>query len=226
MNAGAGLRAPLSDHALAVLAAGIYGYPSAPAVAWDRFVAEAPGQPVCAGLKYEGDATVLVFRGTAALLDFMTDLDTLPATDPTLGPVHAGFLAGMRARCAQIAPLVRGPLDIAGHSLGAGHAQIAAGLFKAMGVKPRRVVCLGPPRAGYLQLADYLADIPIRLYRATNPAWPRKDPVCDVPPYIPDVLPYVHVAPLIAVRVTITPAARADMGLLSIHYSPGYAAAI
>jgi hypothetical protein len=144
------------------------------------------------------DAALVVFRGSKTCVDWFRDLCCWPL-DPVhtaLGPVHAGFFAGMEVATLAIAPWLKGrPLVIAGHSLGAARAWLYAGILKASipgypNQQPtKRVVTFGSPRPGFAKLAALLGEIPSRSYRN------RHDPVCCVPFAIPPLFPYVEPAP-------------------------------
>ena len=213
----------IADRQLAELAAGIYAYPGQPVVAWDFFQPESPEIPVCWGVKYVGGDTVVALRGSVTIADWLYNFDALPVDGGALGQVDGGFFKGVAESWRGIKPHVEGGLFIAGHSRGAAQAALLAAVAKADGVKASRYVGLGAPRAGFAALEDYLSDIPGRLYRAVAAGF--HDPVTDVPLPLLE-LPYVHVRPLIDVHVTITEAARRDLGPFSIHYAPGYAAAL
>ena len=107
----------------------------------------------------------------------------------------------------------------------AGGAELVADMAGRLTLEKARFADLDKvaPDAGFAALEDYLSDIPGRLYRAVAAGF--HDPVTDVPLPLLE-LPYVHVRPLIDVHVTITEAARRDLGPFSIHYAPGYAAAL
>ena len=90
----------------------------------------------------------LVFRGTEGILDVIKDLETVPTPLPggVEVRVHDGFedqYASIRADVDHALNSVNDPLFIAGHSLGAALATLAAGGRKVQGV-----YTFGSPRVG------------------------------------------------------------------------------
>jgi predicted lipase len=138
-----------------------------------------------------GDGTRLVaFRGTQPddLKDLLTDLTFPPVDWPESGGrVHAGFAQATRG----LLPALRdwlsgpgagtGPLVLAGHSLGAAIATLAAALLK-----PALLVTLGSPRVGDASFVAAQASAPCARFVDCT------DIVTTVPPA---VLGYVHVRP-------------------------------
>ena len=105
-----------------------------------------------------GGEVIVAMRGTADNADVLADIDALPATDPELGQVHAGFLAGVDAwlESAQ-AWLTAQPVTVTGHSLGGARARIIAGKMLARGWPVAKVCTFGSPRPAFQGLADMIA---------------------------------------------------------------------
>lgn len=165
--------------------------------------------------KRVGATDVIAWRGSETRLDWLDDLTALPTFHPQLGNVHSGFLGGVLASYAAILPVLGRSVRVVGHSLGAAHAMIFAGLLTAAGRPPEGVVCFGEPRPGFSELARLLALVSTRSYRN------RMDPVTEVPklwvPWMGDF--FVHPKPLIPVDVA--PDADDD-GPFADHHMPLY----
>jgi triacylglycerol lipase len=116
----------------------------------------------CGIIGERADAIVLAFAGTdpAVWETLITDVNFVPTARNT----HAGFQAALDAVEPEIEQAMekskssRKPLFIAGHSLGAALAALAAQFAEGKGAKPRAVYGFGMPRAGGEQFqADYNA---------------------------------------------------------------------
>ncbi|MBI3450214.1 MAG: lipase family protein [Acidobacteria bacterium] len=120
--------------------------------------------------------TVLAFRGTDGVRDWITDLDCLRFRWSTGGNVHRGFAKAVLRVWEEIETLL-GPLDaplfITGHSLGAALATLAATLRP-----PRAVYNFGSPLTGDERFTELLSAV--RLYRVVN----NLDIVTTIPPWI------------------------------------------
>jgi triacylglycerol lipase len=122
---------------------------------------------------------VLVFRGSHDLLDWLTNVHTLPvgwATAP--GKVHEGFRDALECVVEQIDRALGGfacPAFYTGHSLGAALATLAA--FRSPEGSVRAVYAFGSPRVGD---AAFLAalDEKAKVYRVVH----SRDVVTTVPP--------------------------------------------
>jgi hypothetical protein len=138
-----------------------------------------------------GDRTALVsFRGTQPdkAIDLATDLKALPiAWTEATGHVHAGFAGAARAILPQVCDWLdrecadREKLILAGHSLGAALATLAASVRK-----PTLLITLGSPRVGNAAFAARLAGV--NGSRIADCC----DAVTQVPPESPS---YTHVRP-------------------------------
>lgn len=75
----------------------IYGV-SAVKVTWDHFDDGTDSDGVCWAIKSLDDCDLLILRGSKTLQDWLRDFACCPTPwgDAQLGPVHSGFLLGMR----------------------------------------------------------------------------------------------------------------------------------
>lgn len=119
--------------------------------------------------------TVVAFRGSDDLLNWLRDLRVCPQWHRQLGYCHAGFLAGALALLHQIAADTAGRRVIfTGHSLGGALALIMGALFILYGLTVVAIVTFGAPRPGFAKLARVLRRAPVlRLYRNGNDPVPR-----------------------------------------------------
>jgi triacylglycerol lipase len=130
---------------------------------------------------------VLVFRGTHNLLDWLTNLETVPvaAPPPAPGRVHEGFMEAFASVESEIdsalAPFTC-PAFYTGHSLGAALATLAASRRP-----PRALYTYGSPRVGDAQFLATLGGT--RVYRVVD----SRDVVATVPP---PQLGFAHVGEL------------------------------
>lgn len=169
-----------------------------------------------------GDMTVIVFPGTTDIQGWLRDFEAVPSTPhdhPQLGPVHAGFWAGVDQayQIVSQAGCLDGPVIVGGHSKGAANGILFAGLLTAAGKPPAAVVTCGEPRAGMALLARLLAPVPIRSYRNLD------DPVCDVPFTLPG-FDYQH--PRALIPLAAAPLAGDPWGPLAAHHIELYAEGI
>lgn len=123
---------------------------------------------------------VLVLRGTNDLKDWLTDLNAFPDSWAGGGLVHQGFAKALDVVWGEVtASLDKNipedcPLFIAGHSLGAALATLAASLRP-----PRALYTFGSPRVGDDDFGETLAGV--RTFRVVN----NRDLVTTVPAPIP-----------------------------------------
>jgi len=137
-----------------------------------------------------GDAVALVFRGTLGLRDLLTDVRWVLCAWAGDGRVHEGFKETLepwwpdvRARLRE----VRGPVFLAGHSLGGALATMTAALCRRE-LPARKITALytfGSPRVGDRRFGAALDGV--AQFRVVN----GNDLIPRLPPVIPNpVLPY------------------------------------
>ncbi len=221
----------MKDVEIAALCNAIYGEDrisgSDKDVIWDHFDSGTDGDGVCWGIKRSEDSIAIVFRGSLTLLDWLRDLNAVanPFHHDDIGPVHPGFLSGMRTVERELMTLVSkdDKLILAGHSLGAARATVLAALLVTDGWKPAARVVFGEPKPGFLQLISILADVPGRSYRNGDANF--HDVVTDLPFSVP---PEEYVHPTNIVRVTGAPDGGlfSRLGLFSWHHMPLYLKAL
>lgn len=138
---------------------------------------------ICWAVKHYEDVDALIFRGSMTkedwFRDFLSEMSAPASSIPgaKFGALPLGFAAGMRDAAA-VWPASCGPrLVIAGHSLGAARAAIAAGLALQDGAGVERLVLCGCPRPGTKTLKNFL----IRRCGSIASYRNLSDPVCDVP---------------------------------------------
>ena len=160
----------ITDLNAAKLCQAVYTGPSA---SWDKWL-EVDG--VAAGIMQDRVSTTIAFRGSANVEDWLRDLDEFPEEHPILGHVHSGFLEGMDAFYGDLRPFLNGKVYITGHSLGAAHACILAGLMREYPLI-ERVVLFGCPRPGFAHLKRLVTAVCGSIASYRN----RSDPVPEVP---------------------------------------------
>lgn len=171
---------------------------------------------VTVGISHKDNHSIICFRGSTSLLDWLRDFQAQMVFDMDIGGVELGFMQGMRAIMGQrpggAAP--DKPVYITGHSLGAARALIFAAMETFKGLPIAGVTVFGPPRPGSARLKDILVPVPVRLYRN------RRDPICEVPLDIPLIDPYTHVRELTAVDVAPPP--NDPWGVVADHHMELY----
>lgn len=215
----------ISDAEIASLCAGIYDPKAGLFLAHYDDGTDADG--VCWGVHEADDASVVVFRGSVSVLDWMRDFNAWadPFHHDDLGPVHPGFLSGVRTVERELLTLVPKdqPIVVAGHSLGAARASVLSGLLTIDKRPPVARVVFGEPRPGFQQLADILKSVPGRSYR--NGDGRDHDLITDVPFAIPPLEAYVHPTPL--TDVSAPPAGVfASYGMFAYHHIELYVQAM
>ncbi len=117
--------------------------------------------PMVAYVASDDDVTVVAFRGTHRLVDWIKNLDFLRTSDTAHGPMHRGFHDSYESFKAQLFKLLekRKPrhLWLTGHSLGGALALACAyDLTQDKRYTVHGVVTFGEPMIAKKQLADYL----------------------------------------------------------------------
>jgi hypothetical protein len=217
----------ISDATLAALCASSYLDPAQAGIAWDHFDAGSSGDQVRWAIKRIGGDVALILPGSRTLGDWLRDLQAFanPFHHDDIGPVHPGFLSGMRTLERELGGMVAKSetLHIAGHSLGAGRAAILTGLLVIDGWEPAARVVFGEPKPGFAQLASIIKDVPGRSYR--NVDGDHHDLVTDVPFSFPPE-EFLHPSPVIPVCARPAAAAFAQDGIFAWHHMPLYQAAL
>jgi hypothetical protein len=210
-----------TDADIAALCAGIYANAGAPPVDFDHFE-QGGDHGVCWALKRLPACDVIVFRGSITFQDWIRDFRAAPI--PTrIGHVHAGFHAGMEHVWKEARPLIKQPVIVAGHSLGAGRAAIFTGLMVRDGIPPIARVVFGEPKPGFVDLAKLIAAVPGRSYRNGDNS--HHDLVCDVPFSFPPVQ-YVHPPPVIKVCAPPKDGLFDQFGVFAWHHIELYQTAV
>lgn len=183
-----------SDAELATLACVDIYKPTVLTDGWDH-VDAGMDSGVFWALKRLAGFDVVDFRGSIDRLDWLRDFRA-QAQKTHIGHVHSGFWSGMEKMWAQAKPLLTQPAIVCGHSYGAAHAGILAGLMVADGMAPVARVVFGEPKPGLLDFAKFIEGVPGRSYR--NGGGLFHDLVTDLPPSFPPQQ-YVHPSPVIPV---------------------------
>jgi hypothetical protein len=191
-----------------------------PASAWDvRWVSSADAG-IEVALKRCDDAggrtDVVVFRGSKSRLDWMRDalseLYGVIAGFEALGELPFGFQIGMEDAYRRISLELRpdAAIVVTGHSLGAAHAALFAGMRSLKGMPAGDLVLCGCPRPGAQPLRQALQGWRIRNYRN------RLDRVC----LLPTEPPYLQVADFIPVDAEPDHATMAPADILADLVDP------
>lgn len=200
-------------------------YDSQAAKQFDRFWDETPECPWALGIKrISPTIKLLAVRGSITRQDWIEDFRSqVGIEDGNLGVIPQGFADGLYGAVDWVGkflpegPMVPFKTVIVGHSLGAAHAVLLAGLLIAQDkrVNPahKRVdglVLFGCPRPGQNRLKELIGEIPfVRSF--VN----RQDPVPEVPLDIPMIEPWVH--PCWMTKLDVAPAAG-DHTILADHH--------
>jgi Lipase (class 3) len=208
----------ISDLALANLCAALYQTDEG----WTHYDDGAYSDGVCWAVKDVGDVSVIVLRGSVIAEDWRRDFQAFasPLNHDDLGPVHPGFLSGMRTvQCEveELIPIGGNKIIITGHSLGAARASILTGLLR---LTPRRSdvvrrVVFGEPRPGFQRLAGIVSEVSGVSYR--NVANGSHDLVTDVPFSVPPEN-YVHPTSLIDVSAAPDDDLVNRWGAFALHH--------
>lgn len=152
-------------------------------------------EKVWIGGKVSPEHIEICCRGSVTLDDWCSNFKAEMITDSILGNVEAGFMeempAALQAISAYLSGYVKLPVYISGHSRGAAHALLLAGMLSTM-VMDIAVYTFGSPRPGGHKLKEILSQISIESYRNNN------DPVTQVPFNLPDE-DYCHPGDLIQI---------------------------
>lgn len=133
---------------------------------------------------------VVCFRGSITAHDWWDDLRAAPV--PTrIGTVHDGFHAGIEKVWAELRTMIRQPVMITGHSLGAARSDILTGLMVADKFAPIRRVVFGEPLPGMADFAMRIKNVPGASYRNRLDFW-HVDPVTYVPLRLLPPFNFIH----------------------------------
>lgn len=196
---------------------------------WDFLLdGDADDDGIYIGLRRIGNVDLIACRGSRTLEDWMRDSSAWShdtCCHPRLGPLHAGFYAGLEEALANLERQVRhdAELAIAGHSLGAARAAILAGMFKDIGRRVDALSLCGCPRPGFQQFADWISDIPTQNYRNVARDGHGHDYVTDVP-FTATLFPYVPAA--LYTDNLVTPAPHDKWGPFAFHHIELYQGAV
>lgn len=108
---------------------------------------------ITAGIKYLPHATVIVFRGSCDLEDWLNDFNIAPDYDQELGIVAGGFLNDVRDFMAKVKPMIEGSLIVTGHSLGAARACLLTVMMKV-----DQLIVFGCPKIGFTKLSELIRE--------------------------------------------------------------------
>lgn len=106
---------------------------------------------IVAGLKHQGGDTILAFRGSANIPDWLRDFECMPEYERGLGWIDSGFYLDVQGFCKAVEPMIKGNLILTGHSLGAIHS-----VYTAANIRAAQLTVFGCPRAS---LGDELSKI-------------------------------------------------------------------
>ena len=207
-----------SDALCASLCEATYS-PTASIEQWDHFD---PGliDGVCWGLKRIDGFDIIALRGSAIFQDWVRDLRAGPMLT-RIGHVHEGFHQGMEQAWTDIRGVLKQPVIITGHSLGAARASILTALMIVDGTIPVARVVFGEPKPGFADHAKIVVSVPGRSYR--NGDGIHHDLVTDVPFSFPP-LEYTRASPIIP--VSDPPPADDQWGAFSYHHIQLYFGAL
>lgn len=206
-----------SDALLASLCGAIYK-PTALIGEWDYFdLGEDDG--VCWALKRLSGYDAIVLRGSITAEDWIRDFRAA-ALPSRIGWVHDGFYAGMEHMWHDARSLLKQPVIVTGHSLGAARASILTALMVSDGEPPAERVVFGEPRPGLESHAAITRKVTGRSY--CNGYAGHSDTVCSVPFSLPG-LEFTRATPLIP--VSAPPLPNDNWGLFAFHHIELYEAA-
>jgi triacylglycerol lipase len=159
------------------------------------FLADGPAE--CVVIRpIDSSTTVVVFKGSSRLSDWLANVDARTTTLDGDRKVHSGFHNALMNIWPQLQPWLTSTetLLLAGHSLGAAMATIAAALHP-----PTAVYTIGSPRVGNEAFVHSLADVPI--HRIVNNA----DAVTRIPPATGPLFHYQHAGQALHLSPTTDP---------------------
>lgn len=170
-------------------------------------------------IKLYDDCTVVLFEGSHDAPDWEHDFEAIMVYPDELNGagVHAGFWEGLPAAFDVILPyLSKDKLTVlAGHSLGAGRVNLAAGLLLGKEYDRLELVKFASPRSNDKRLSDSIALFPLRSYWNYHNE-DHHDFICDVPIAIPEILEYDTTEP--KKLIDSPPGAEDNWGVFAWHH--------
>lgn len=148
---------------------------------------------ITAGIKYLSHATVIAFRGSCDLEDWLNDFNIEPDYDQDVGIVSGGFLNDVREFMAKVKPMIEGSLIVTGHSLGAARACLLVALMKA-----DQLIVFGCPKIGFNKLSDKITEDCSHSISFKN----HDDIVTTLPPFI--YRPAIELTQIMSVPTPLT----------------------
>jgi hypothetical protein len=159
----------------------------------------AVGETVC-GLKFVNGVLYIVQQGTRTRPGWMADADIIPFPHTVIGHVHRGFYQNLPALITVLVPEIAAravglpggafslPLQVTGHSKGAGEGGILAALLHSMGYNVLPPLLFACPNNGFPDHAMYMrTQLPDGMSFRNCDDFDIGDPVPVVPifPYCP-----------------------------------------
>lgn len=163
---------------------------------------------VYVGKKVIHGQTVLAFRGSKTLTDWLDDFEAIPIAVPLVGTVHEGFWQGVEDIYERVGLRSGDSVILTGHSLGCAHAALFARLCLLRHGSVSQLYLFAPPRIGFQDFYDGLRNV------GEIKAWQNAlDPVPDVP-FPLSGLPWAQF-PLIT--ITELPGGMSDIDPIAYH---------
>lgn len=177
-------------------------------------------------IKYYDACTVVLFEGSFNAADWFSNFQALMIDVPRIGRVEQGFYSSMPEAITDIMARLPGnkPVQIAGHSRGASHANVAASVLIDRGWAAGGIIrtTLAPARAGNSDFVKSLAGSPGTAYRNRKDEF-NQDVVCCVPLHFL-LEPYVDVDEW--TNIDVPPAADDPWWVLGRHHIALYIAGL
>lgn len=131
---------------------------------------------VTVGLAIIDGINTFTFAGSEDITDWLRDADIMPI-DTVLGTISSGAWDGMEQTFDTLKPFLIDKISISGHSLGAMHAIILAGLCAINNIPVDQLTLFAPPKLSYQYLVDIVNKHVNKIYAYRNGI----DPVPEVP---------------------------------------------
>jgi predicted lipase len=134
---------------------------------------------IVAGVNFLPNVTVVAFRGSCVVEDWLNDMSIWPEHDPLFGAVADGFMDDVHEFADHIQPMIKGSLVLTGHSLGAARACILSAI-----IPTTQLILFGCPKVGTTRLKYFVTKNCVEILSFMNHA----DLVCRLPYWL-----YCHV---------------------------------